>query len=52
MPWKKTLLDVGIIVRTYALSANIFIAYADAILTFNLQTLKMVNGKLCTYVGQ
>ena len=52
MPKKKTLLDLGITVRTCAVSANVFIGYADAILTFNLQTLKMESGKLCTHVGQ
>ena len=44
MPRKKTLPDLGITV-----SANIFIGYADAILTFNQQTLKRGNGKLCTH---
>ena len=52
MPKKKTLLDLGIIVKTCAVSANIFIGYADATLMFSLQTLKMENGKLCTHVGQ
>ena len=51
-PRKKTLLDLGITVRTCAVSANIFIGYADVILTFNPQTLKRGSGKLCTHVEQ
>ena len=51
-PRKKILPDLGIIVRICAASANIFIGYADVILTFNPQTLKRGSGKLCTHVEQ